>query len=356
MRRAWVGGSGSLSGVLRVALSVALWGLAGCGGAAPATTAVDADGGGAAPDVARAVDSAASDTTESTDSAVADAAQPAADAAPEVTLPDTAGCTPQCSGKVCGPDGCGAVCGFCKSGELCAADGSACQAFCQKQCNGKVCGPDGCGGQCGSCDGGQSCGVDGKCYLDSCVGSCTAKNCGEDGCGKSCGTCGSGDFCDGGTCKASPCKGIDTQKGQCQGEILLGCSGSGASATKTAVDCAAKPGLTCGWDPAKSAYACIVKTCDSSCTTADGKKMVCGTNACGQACGTCPDGWKCNATSCDPLPGASCNASSFPAAGQCLGNVWVYCNTGKLVYVDCVQDAEMSGCGWNAAKQQFECQ
>jgi len=58
-------------------------------------------------------------------------------------------CVPQCDGKACGDDGCGEVCGECKTNETCTAEG-ACE--CVPNCEGKECGPDLCGGECGTCD------------------------------------------------------------------------------------------------------------------------------------------------------------------------------------------------------------
>lgn len=286
-----------------------------------------------------------------------DSGPPVIDIAAEVSLPGGPdGCTPQCKGKVCGPNGCGSVCGFCKSGEFCAPDGSKCAAFCEKQCTGKACGADGCGGQCGTCQTGFHCGDDSACYKDDCVGNCTGKVCGDDGCGKSCGACATGDYCSSGACKATPCKGIDPQKGQCDADFLITCQGSGATAQKLTKDCAAPPNLqnlTCGWDAAKNAYGCIAKVCDNSCKTESGAPIVCGNNGCGKPCGTCPAGWKCSVTACDPAAGGACSDASFDA--KCDGNTWIYCSTGKIKYVDCLQDAGAVSCGWNTSSKKFEC-
>jgi hypothetical protein len=135
-------------------------------------------------------------------------------------------CTPSCTGKVCGSDGCGGLCGpacsganpFCIQGACHActpsctgaacgdADGCGgrCQGTCATgtctagyctsctpSCTGKSCGdPDGCGGKCatGSCPGGGTCGTDGTCGT-SCVPSCVGKTCGSNGCGGSCNNC-----------------------------------------------------------------------------------------------------------------------------------------------------------------------
>ncbi|MEC8023958.1 MAG: lamin tail domain-containing protein [Myxococcota bacterium] len=200
------------------------------------------------------------------------------------------GCTPECSGKQCGGDGCGGSCGSCGIGDECGQTG-LCQDIvctddsncpvdtgciggtceCVPQCTGKQCGGDGCGGLCGTCGAGESCFADGGCYGSSttcadgaacfaaCVGSneapfdclntcgpppdtpardlfnewfvcvypncdlnpgdatcvdipecgpaldacqnvvcvpeCALKECGDDGCGTSCGLCDSGQVC-----------------------------------------------------------------------------------------------------------------------------------------------------------------
>jgi parallel beta-helix repeat protein len=69
---------------------------------------------------------------------------------------------------------------------------------CTPDCSGKNCGDDGCGGSCGTCSGGQTC-VSGVCT--GCTPDCTGKNCGDDGCGGSCGTCSGGQICNIGTCE-----------------------------------------------------------------------------------------------------------------------------------------------------------
>jgi hypothetical protein len=70
-------------------------------------------------------------------------------------------CTPQCSGKQCGSDGCGGSCGTCGSGASCDASGQC--VSCTPQCSGKQCGPDGCGGSCGDCTSDNTCDASGQC-------------------------------------------------------------------------------------------------------------------------------------------------------------------------------------------------
>jgi len=72
-------------------------------------------------------------------------------------------CLPSCSGKECGPDGCGGSCGTCPSGQPCI--NGKCQ--CIPNCTDKECGPDGCGGECKpGCAPGYPCLDNGKCAKD----------------------------------------------------------------------------------------------------------------------------------------------------------------------------------------------
>ncbi|HEY3452775.1 MAG TPA: NBR1-Ig-like domain-containing protein [Myxococcales bacterium] len=52
-------------------------------------------------------------------------------------------------------------------GAYCRLPATTCEGACARQCTGKDCGPDGCGGSCGTCLGGQICGGDGKCAASS---------------------------------------------------------------------------------------------------------------------------------------------------------------------------------------------
>jgi hypothetical protein len=63
-------------------------------------------------------------------------------------------CTPNCTGKDCGDDGCGGSCGTCTSPAVCEASGTCCTP----NCGSNTCGPfDGCGGSCGTCPAGEIC-------------------------------------------------------------------------------------------------------------------------------------------------------------------------------------------------------
>ncbi len=88
------------------------------------------------------------------------------------------GCIPGCTGKTCGFDGCGGVCGTCTGQDLCVKGNCQCAPACQ----GKECGSNGCGGSCGTCPNGSQCSANGKC---GCAPNCAGRTCGGDGCGGS---------------------------------------------------------------------------------------------------------------------------------------------------------------------------
>lgn len=51
------------------------------------------------------------------------------------------GCVPQCWNRVCGPDGCGGVCGVCPEGTACSYDRSMCVSLSVQKALGAPCGP-----------------------------------------------------------------------------------------------------------------------------------------------------------------------------------------------------------------------
>jgi hypothetical protein len=100
-------------------------------------------------------------------------------------------CTPQCTGRTCGSDGCGGTCGTCMGGQACSAG----VCTCVPQCAGKGCGPDGCGGMCGTCASGSCNAATGMCV--GCTPVCAGKQCGPNGCGQACGQCtGNNEICE----------------------------------------------------------------------------------------------------------------------------------------------------------------
>jgi len=114
-------------------------------------------------------------------------AAPAGDAAGShpadggVTSDASSTCTPKCSGKACGPDGCGGQCGTCPGANgTCDVTGK-CQ--CTPFCGGRVCGDDGCSGTCGTCPSQYTCVVNGTCQKDP------GSQCGTAVCGSAASCC-----------------------------------------------------------------------------------------------------------------------------------------------------------------------
>jgi hypothetical protein len=277
----------------------------------------------------------------------ADAAD-TAETTPDVSTPDVpkvdAPCVPDCNGRLCGPDGCGSLCGFCSHPLVCNEFGQ-CVSICQTQCDGKTCGPDGCGGLCGECTSELVCGeVDQLCHEPDCIPDCVGKVCGTDGCGSTCGDCASPKICDLGACLLGPC-GTVTAQGECQGNTAVFCE----NFTKlNETDCSQAPNHACKYNPNSEKYECLDKgVCQPSC---EGK--LCGDDGCGGICPPgCATGWSCAAGVCQPEPGANCG--SITKAGECKGNTLWFCSTGKLNSLDCTQTGEK--CKWDQSVLAFEC-
>ena len=112
-------------------------------------------------------------------------------------------CIQDCSGRECGPDGCGGTCApGCGAGETCNESTGQCEG-CTPACAGKECGPDGCGSTCApGCGAGETCNDSiGQC--EGCIPNCSGKECGDDGCGGSCGSCSANEACEHNTCVLS---------------------------------------------------------------------------------------------------------------------------------------------------------
>ncbi len=104
-------------------------------------------------------------------------------------------CSPHCSGKECGSDGCGSTCGPCPTYASCTNG----QCVCADACGTKECGTNLCGEACGTCPSGAYCNQ-GQCV--GCTPTCDGKSCGPDTCGNVCGICGPEDKCSSGVCSA----------------------------------------------------------------------------------------------------------------------------------------------------------
>jgi len=309
-------------------------------------------------------------------------------------VPNT--CTPDCSGKTCGDNGCGGSCGTCNTGETCNAAGTCetetctpktcadlakeCGTFndgcgtnlecgtcdtgkycnagtcevgtCTPDCSGKNCGDDGCSGSCGTCNTGETCNAAGTCEVDICTPkTCAdlAKECGfaNDGCGNNlnCGNCGTGEICNAGTCEVDTCTpktcgdlgrecgtvgdgcGTDLDCGDCgAGEYCsnVGVCETGTCTPKTCGDLNRECGTVgdgCGTDldcgDCGVGEACsLTGTCEADTCVPNCIGKVCGADGCGGSCGTCNNGETCNAAgTCDTTTtggdlGGECSAES----------------------------------------------
>ncbi|MBM4370776.1 MAG: hypothetical protein FJ098_03935 [Deltaproteobacteria bacterium] len=226
-------------------------------------------------------------------------------------------CVPDCAGWVCGADGCGGSCGDCAAGEVC--EGGACVP-CQPDCWGKQCGEDGCGGSCGTCPPGQACNG-GTC---GCAPQCHDKECGDDGCGGSCGSCPPGQACDGGECAACTpsCAGK-----QCGDNGCGGSCGSCPAGTTCASGQCISPGSSCvGHCGTQAPDGCW---CDDSCLQAG--------DCCPDACDACPDLAGCGGETCGPGEVTDCWGGC--ASEWSLGDGWCdeafNCATYQYDYGDC---------------------
>ncbi len=308
-------------------------------------------------------------------------------------------CTPTCTGKQCGSDGCGGDCGACPPGNECDING-----YCDfiPSCANKECGNDGCGGSCGECPGGSICNLYGKCI---CLPNCQGKECGSDGCGGSCGKCPVGFVCEKGLCVEDcipQCVGADgtpkqcgpdgcggvcgycppglacNAQGQCQqtGPVCGDgqCDGDGENCLTCPKDCGqcggdccnAHDGVGCE-DPVVTKCVCAMDPfccdvnwdgicaneakdqcgADCGCTPNCAGKQ-CGADGCGGSCGTCKSGYTCNSQGqciqvCVPkCDGKQCGADGCGGTcGTCP--VGSQCNTqGQCI---CVPNCNGKECG-----------
>ena len=161
-------------------------------------------------------------------------------------------CTPNCTNKCSGDNGCGGTCpNNCGGGSSCVS-GQCCTPDCSDQCGGD----NGCGGTCST-----NCGSGRTCFNNQCcTPNCTNKCGGSNGCGGTCANnCGSGTTCFnnqcctpscgtrcsgsngcGGTCNLNNCtaSGLICQSGECIppptiGGLYTSCMGDCATADLT---------------------------------------------------------------------------------------------------------------------------
>ncbi|MCK5803167.1 MAG: hypothetical protein KAI66_10060 [Lentisphaeria bacterium] len=337
-------------------------------------------------------------------------------------------CTPNCSGRECGTDGCGGSCGSCGANEECTAGTCECEAShadcdnngscecdvsgpnichnntcCTPNCSGRECGTDGCGGSCGNCESGETCNGSGICVCDathadcdsdgSCEcdtsgtnvchnnacctpATCGANNCNtiNDGCGGTmeCGGCDAGETCNAGTCECDANHADCDSNGSCECDTsgtnvchdsacctpvdpcgagicewasdgcgnLVDCGGCGAGETCNAGTCECDAthedcdsNGSCECDTSGTSFCHL-----SSCCTPDCSGKDCGDDGCGGTCGSCvPVNEVCNVSgqcvcapnmaNCDGEEANGCEINTSTSADHCSG-CGLACETG----------------------------
>jgi hypothetical protein len=233
-------------------------------------------------------------------------------------------CTPQCTGKACGPDGCSGSCGTCPSGQTCSADGQ-CQQGCTPSCTGKQCGSDGCGGTCGSCPSGQTCSADGQCQgtVTCAHDDCTTGGALANGC----------NACVSSICAVDPYCCTTGWDSICVGEVGSVC-GQTCGSQCAHDECKTGGTLTSGCDTCVTAICLVDSYC---CATAWDRLCV---NEVGSVCGkSCSGGPTCAhpicstggklTTGCDPCVTKVCATDSYCCSTSwdsiCVGEVSSIC-------------------------------
>ena len=216
-------------------------------------------------------------------------------------------------GYECGEWG-GEICGTCSAGKKCLGG----ECVCSPSCTDKQCGSDGCGGSCGTCMPPASCAGDGKCV---CTPDCTGKQCGDNGCGNSCGSCSENEVCNNGICASTvpttgSCKWYFSCAGDCppqpQGQACLQECQAGLSPT--------------GQQDVESLFNCLeVNNCQDKPT--DGEWSQCLEDFClnpyfvcfsGKVYATCPDMIGC----INNCPEDNPATSDVNEQQICIGNCW----------------------------------
>ena len=290
-------------------------------------------------------------------------------------------CEPQCDGRECGPDGCGATCADGCAGGVACVNG-LCLDPCEPACEGRACGPDGCGATCGDgCEGADVCNLEGACQerparcgdevcddgedcatcpadcgaccgdgvcamardescatcpadcacgngegcniqlrrcVVRCVPQCGGRDCGDDGCGGSCGGCDADEDCQAGVCR-------DECVRACGGRA---CGGDGCDGR-------------CG--ECDVGELCDDGVCEAACVAqCDGRN--CGDDGCQGVCGECDGDQLCNQGVCDDVCQPDCDGRE--CGGDGCGEVCGECEAGECVDGQCcVASCEGVECG-----------
>jgi hypothetical protein len=273
-------------------------------------------------------------------------------------------CTPDCSGKNCGSDGCGGSCGSCGSGSSCVSGsccdsdnlcGGTCYSYEVFSCGGSCWagdGSDGTGNECcggsavylssgDSCCGSTKCSSSQVCISGSCcTPSCSGKECGSDGCGGSCGSCGSGKECSSGSCVCSgsePSCSTYSSGSTCYYSGSTSCGSSGWTSCSYSTD--SKPSCST-YSSGSTCYYSGSTSCGSSgwtsCSYSTDSKPSCSTYSSGSTCyysgsTSCgSSGWTSCSYSTDSKPSCSNyvvgNTCYYSGSTSCGSSGWTSCS------------------------------
>lgn len=277
--------------------------------------------------------------------------------------------------------------------KMCKKEVDACLK-CIPNCSGKECGPNGCGGICGVCKGSSQC-VNFKC-LEQCVPDCKDKECGEDGCGGVCGVCLNGSYCKDGKCIGGQ-GSMDCKQGLqcmsacfgdevCMNKCYYQMTEDGQAKIKALFECYKEycdnvpqwEYITCMESYCWAEYqGCIGSVCIPNCMLPNGTMKECGSDGCGGSCGQCPYGCVCtnkgqcscgkekfcldiyNCVGSCTIPNQSCLSTCISGSNQVSQQLFmqlVQCITsvcGVPPNKDCVKKVIMDSCKkeYNACAQ-----
>jgi hypothetical protein len=219
---------------------------------------------------------------------------------------------------------------------------------CSPDCSGKNCGDDGCGGSCGTCSGGQTC-QSGVCSDPPASGCTVISGAGTytgDTTGESNDYSGTGSDCDdnhgdapdvcyqwtptvSGEHNLSLCNSgtfYDTVlmvwNADSSSQLICNDDGPGCSDYQSSTDFNAVAGTTYiivvdGFREARFGEFDLVITAPSSCSP-DCSGKNCGDDGCGGSCGSCSGGQVCNSGTCEDPPASGC--TSISGAGSWSGS------------------------------------
>lgn len=273
-------------------------------------------------------------------------------------------CTPMCTGRDCGMDGCGGDCGTCASGYTCNAGICECvppsaAALCSAA--GADCGTitvtDACGGArtvgCGTCTSVSTCGAITPnrcgCVAETDAELCTAAGatCGTisrfDRCAVRrsllCGTCLAPETCGGG--------GVAGTCGSCTPETDAElCTAASATCGSISVTdrCGTARSVGCGTcvSPETCGGAGVANTCGICTPSCAGR--ICGGDGCGGSCGTCAVGERCRLGACETIPCDPVDNTGCTSSERCEATTGICGPAGpQMAWDSCFGSSDCAG-------------